>query len=172
MHWVSFLKPISCENESLMEIAKKRKMQEVLRNLINSGFKGTQEDLCEVLQKRGFDVTQSTVSRALKKMGVVKSQGIEGNKYLLQPATPFTARFDGSLAGLVTSFRHNGSIIVLKTRPGSAMFIAGYIDHHFAADILGSIAGDDTLFVAPVNCRQIEETIKKMRSFLFEEPVG
>lgn len=140
-----------------MDIKRKRKLIEVLRGLVSDGFAGTQGEIVRELKKRGFNVTQATVSRIMKQIGVLKeSKGV----YRLPSKTP--AVFRGSIADLVTGIVHNESILVVKTTAGSAMFVAGFIDHEGQDFILGTVAGDDTIFVAPKNTKDIEKAKLKL----------
>ena len=137
-----------------MQVSEKRKMIEVLRGLIGSGFIGNQAEVCEELRKKGYNVTQSTVSRTLKKMGAVKVSDAKGVRYELK-STGNEPIFRGSIGDLVLSCQNNEATIVIKTSPGSAMFVAGFIDHYCHEDIIGSVAGDDTIFLAPVSIKKI-----------------
>ncbi len=153
---------------SHMDLVMKRKMNKVLRGVIGSGFHGTQEDLKELLEEKGFAVTQSTISRALKKMEVVKVSLVDGgSKYELKPQRSLNA-YGGNVSNLVLSIKHNESMIVIKTIPGAAMFVAGFIDRYCKNEILGTVAGDDTIFAVPSSTKKIkgyiqliEESIEK-----------
>ncbi len=148
-----------------MDIRKKRKMLEVLRGLVGSGFDGNQKDICIYLNKKGFEVTQSTVSRALKNIGASKVMGKSKVRYeiRLQEVRPSYSR---SLVDLMIGMECNESQIVIKTKPGSAMFLAGFIDHYCNAEIVGTVAGDDTIFIAPRSTRSIKKHLKNIRSFI------
>lgn len=144
---------------------KKHAMKEVLRKMLMEGFGGTQEEIGEELSRMGFEVNQSTVSRALRKLGAVKSMEREGVVYRL-PADASRTGFSGSVENLIRWVRHNESIIVIRTVVGSASFIGEYLDHAKVEGILGTIAGDDTLFVAPENVREIAATAEKLSRIL------
>lgn len=130
-----------------MDAVSKRKLKQVIRGFIGDGFSGTQEDLARKIKDRGFKVTQSTISRTMNQMGVVK-EIIKGQQ-LYKLKAELKDVYRGSLSDLVLSVNYNNSTIVIKTRPGSAMFVAGFIDHEFKDTLLGTIAGDDTIFAAP-----------------------
>jgi transcriptional regulator of arginine metabolism len=148
-----------------MDIKRKRKMLEVLRGLIGSGFEGNQSDICNHLNRKGFDVTQSTVSRALKKIGASKVTGDKKVRYEIRPQET-KPNYHGSLLELMISMEANESQIVIKTNPGSAMFLAGFLDHYCKANIIGTVAGDDTIFVAPRSTRNIKKHQKAIRDFI------
>lgn len=147
-----------------MDLKTKRKLKEVIRGLIADGFLGTQKDIVKTLKAHGFKVTQSTVSRTITEMGIVKESHRGNSIYRVAP--PAKAEFPGSIAMLVNSINHNGSLIVLKTRPGTAMFVAGFLDHGAEDFVLGTVAGDDTVFVAPKKTSQIKDCIEKIKKFL------
>ncbi len=147
-----------------MEIVKKRKLKEVIRGLIGDGFTGTQIDLVKALKQRGFKVTQSTVSRSMNEMGVFKES--KDGKAVYKLNNMGSVAYRGSLGDLVIGMEHNQSLIVIKTRAGSAMFVAGFIDHECKATCLGSVAGDDTIFVAPRKPSQIAEVMDVIKKRL------
>lgn len=147
-----------------MDIASKRKLKEVIRGLIGDGFTGTQSDISKQLRSKGFKVTQSTVSRTLNEMGVTKE--LSGGKQIYKLGEKPRSHYRGSLSDLVVSIATNDSLIVIKTNPGSAMFIAGFIDHECKTTVLGTVAGDDTIFVAPQNTSKLSAVVKEIESTL------
>ena len=148
-----------------MELKKKRKMLDILRGLIGSGFEGNQEDICRYLNKKGFTVTQSTVSRALKKIGARKVSSENSIKYEITHSD-LKPNYQGSLLDLLNKVQTNESQIVLKTKPGSAMFLAGFIDYYCVKDVIGTIAGDDTIFVAPKSTKKIKIHADNVKRFI------
>jgi transcriptional regulator of arginine metabolism len=145
-----------------MDIRSKRKMKEIVRGLIGDGFEGTQLELAQALRRKGFRVTQSTVSRTLNQLGVVR-QLREGRQLYRLPSVPDrSAKQQGAWADLVRSVEHNATLVVIKTVPGSAMFVAGFIDHRCKGEILGTVAGDDTIFAAPRAGRSAEAAARSI----------
>lgn len=134
----------------------------VLRRLLADGDLSTQDELVEELSGQKFRVTQSTISRDLRKLGAVKATDPAGRTvYRLPDDISMPAMISGnSFAGLLVSIEHNGSLIVINTTPGSASLVARQLDQTKPEGILGTIAGDDTIFVAPVSPRKIEQTIE------------
>ncbi len=138
----------------------------VLRQIIREGEAYTQEEICSALRKRQFDVTQSTVSRDLRRIGAVKTVNDEGEITYRLPDEfqVMTPRLSHDLTGLVTEIQSNENIIVMHTTPGSASLIARHIDGKRASlNILGTIAGDDAIFVVPGSTRKISGIIKMMK---------
>jgi transcriptional regulator of arginine metabolism len=108
----------------------------------------TQEELLGALAAAGFRATQATLSRDLARLGARRVSRPEGGTvYELADG----AGEDGlaALRALVTSIAANASIVVIRTHPGSAPAIARAIDLARPPEVLGTIAGDDTIFVAP-----------------------
>lgn len=131
-----------------------------LRRLLAAGEISTQEELVEELGRQKFRVTQSTISRDLRKLGAVKGQDPAGRTVYRLPDDVIAPVMTGNgLAGLVVNIQHNGSLIVINTTVGSASLVARQLDQTKPEGILGTIAGDDTIFVAPVSARKIEQTI-------------
>jgi transcriptional regulator of arginine metabolism len=116
--------------------------------LIRSRHPATQEELLAALRAAGFDATQATLSRDLARLGARRASAPEGGtRYELADED----RRDGlaAVAGLVASVASNGAMVVVRTHPGSAPAVARAVDLAALPDALGTIAGDDTVFVAP-----------------------
>ena len=149
-----------------MNLVMKRKMIEVLRGVIGSGHEGNQEDLIAILHSKGFIITQSTISRALKKIGAIKiSLESGGSRYELKSNTPIRS-YGGSLSSLILSINSNETMIVIKTTPGAAMFVAGFFDHYCRDFILGTIAGDDAIFCIPSSNKKIKSCEKSIETYI------
>jgi transcriptional regulator of arginine metabolism len=103
---------------------------------------GSQEQLAELLRERGVGCTQATLSRDLRDMGVTRVAGTSGPRYQLDPRAAYRQALRKVVGMEILDVRHNGSLVVVRT-------LAGYLDEGGIPDILGTVAGDDTLFVAP-----------------------
>lgn len=111
---------------------------------------GTQEELSEALKNEGFTVTQATVSRDIKEMRLIKVPGKSGvYKYASIHETEgvVSERFTRIFKNSVVSIESAGNIIVIKTLVGAANAAAVSIDALSFEEILGTIAGDDTIFL-------------------------
>jgi transcriptional regulator of arginine metabolism len=140
---------------------------EALQELLEGGRAGSQEEIREKLETQGFVVTQSTVSRDLRRLGAVKNLDEDGRTvYRLATETAPPPLKGPSLGDLISSIDTNGSIVVIHTTPGSANLVARHLDHYRPGGILGTIAGDDTIFVAPGAANQVEATIGAIRQSL------
>ena len=127
---------------------------EALRLIISSQQLGSQDELLNALQKEGFKLTQATLSRDLKQLKVAKAASMSGNYVYVLPnetmykrvATPNSIREMMRVPGFV-SINFSGNMGIIKTRPGYASSIAWNIDNSDIPVILGTIAGDDTIFI-------------------------
>lgn len=127
---------------------------EALRLIISSQQLGSQDELLNALQKEGFKLTQATLSRDLKQLKVAKAATMGGNYVYVLPnetmykrvSSPASVREMMQMSGFVSA-NFSGNIGVIKTRPGYASSIAWHIDNSDIPMILGTIAGDDTIFI-------------------------
>lgn len=117
-----------------------------IRELINSHPIEDQETLVELIKKKyGIDTNQSIVSRDLRQLGVSKHQ--VNNRMIYELKEHDASREILRLA--IIGVDHNETLIVIKTLPGLADFVGDYLDMHEDLPILGNIAGENTIFVAP-----------------------
>jgi transcriptional regulator of arginine metabolism len=139
-----------------------------LYEILAKGDLSTQEEFVEELRTQKFEVTQSTISRDLRRIGAVKVTGPGGTVVYRLPEeqSALPAVVTSGLRGLLLDIGHNGSMIVIHTSPGSASLVARHLDSMKPRGILGTIAGDDTVFVAPASVREIRATIQEITSEL------
>lgn len=143
-----------------------QKRHELLKQLLREGAASTQEELCEALGQKKFDVTQSTVSRDLRRIGAIKTTNAENEIVYKMPESSreFLPRMSHDLNGLVVDIQSNENIIVLHTTPGSASLVATHLDSmRQNMGILGTIAGDDAIFVVPASVKKIPSIVKKIK---------
>jgi len=111
----------------------------------------SQTELAELLAGDGVQVTQATLSRDLEELGAVKISGAylipEDGKRPLRETSQGPARLLRLLRELLTGVDASGNIAVLRTPPGAAQFLASALDRSGLTDVVGTIAGDDTIFV-------------------------
>ncbi|MEX2180578.1 MAG: arginine repressor [Gemmatimonadaceae bacterium] len=150
----------------------KRERQHAILELIGAREIGSQEELRQLLHKRGWDVTQSTLSRDLRDLRVARVPTAGGLRYVVADG----ATDDGSRAPLAAILPQLflrldgvGHLIVLKTVIGGAQPIASAIDAEASSDILGTIAGDDTILMI---CRseQTRERVARRLTGLARRP--
>jgi transcriptional regulator of arginine metabolism len=130
-----------------MTVARHRR--EAVARILRSRAIGTQEALLEALRAAGFEATQATLSRDLARLGARRVSRPEGGTVYELGEGGGEADGFAALRGLVSAIAWNASLVVIRTHPGSAPAIARAIDLAELPEVLGTIAGDDTVFVAP-----------------------
>jgi transcriptional regulator of arginine metabolism len=151
----------------------KERRQRAILTLVATRPIHSQEELAEMLEAQGFETTQATISRDIKDLGLAKLSIKNGNgnghqfKYVLPtPQLSFASRLHRAVTELVTNIASSVNLIVLRTPPGSAMLVATAIDEAQWPEIIGSIAGDDTIMVIvrdPKETPIIVQRFKDMR---------
>lgn len=132
---------------------KKSKRQQKILDLITAKNISTQEELNELLEKSGIFVNQSSVSRDLDELGIIKVNGFYSLPQIQNQANAF------GLVGLETA----GDVLVIaKCEPGLASAIAVLIDRAKIPEIVGTIAGDDTIFIAVKDKNHQKLVVKKV----------
>jgi len=115
-----------------------------------------QTELADLLAAEGVQVTQATLSRDLDELGAVKVRAADGvpayvipedGNAVLRPSEATPARLQRLLRELLTGVDASGNVVVLRTPPGAAQFLASALDRSGLADVVGTIAGDDTILV-------------------------
>lgn len=149
--------------------------QDAIRRLLRSRAVSTQEELGELLAGEGFDVTQATLSRDLAQLGAMRvSLPAGGTVYTLESAPPPAGEERlRELGELVTGVDDNDALVMLRTRPGAAGAVALALDGARLAEVMGSIAGDDTIFVAPARGRSTRALARRLKALFGKEaPFG
>ena len=125
----------------------------------------SQEDLAQALTQAGFDVNQATLSRDLREMGIVRLPTATGSKYSFVSDTD-DARLRALLAYEVKSIACNESLVVVKTLAGRAQGVAELIDSMKHPEILATLAGDNTIFIAPRSVQSIDQVVAALKEFI------
>ncbi|MGQ9672630.1 MAG: arginine repressor [Candidatus Aminicenantales bacterium] len=129
----------------------KTQRQQALRSIILEKGIGDQQELVEALAKKGFATTQATISRDLQEMGFVKIRlGPGQSKYeLLDKASEqiIWDRLRVLFHNFVVAIKSTKNLVLIKTSPGNANGVASLIDGLARPEILGTVAGDDTILV-------------------------
>jgi transcriptional regulator of arginine metabolism len=132
----------------------KRNRLQVISEILRTTVVGSQEELLKILNDKQCEVTQATLSRDLKLLKVAKTPLSNGDyKYILpsynKPLPAETTANTLISHGAVMSLEFSGQLAVVKTKPGYASAIAWDIDNKASEQVLGTIAGDDTVLVIP-----------------------
>ena len=130
--------------------------------LLREGVVHRQEDLVRLLRAQGHDVTQSSISRDLRDLGVLKASG----RYVLPPDEVSRTQGDfAMLAQFVRGLKRAGpSLTVLKTTIGAAQSVAVAIDRAEWPEVAGTISGDDTIFIATATGRAQDELVTRLQT--------
>ncbi|HEY8530798.1 MAG TPA: arginine repressor [Limnochorda sp.] len=129
----------------------KRRRQAAILQIVREREVRTQEELAELLRQAGIEVTQATISRDIKELGLVKEPVPGGGyRYVLarqEPPVDWLERARLAFREFVVSLRSSGNLVLIKTTTGAAHSVAAAIDALAWPEILGSIAGDDTVLL-------------------------
>ncbi len=144
-----------------MDAEQLERRQAVVR-ILREGVVHRQEDLVRLLREEGHDVTQSSISRDLRDLGVLKASG----RYVLPPDEVSRTQGDfAMLAQFVRGLKRAGpSLTVLKTTIGAAQSVAVAIDRAEWPEVAGTISGDDTIFIATATGRAQDELIARLQT--------
>ena len=141
--------------------------QYAIRQAILSRAIANQEDLRREVARRGDAVTQATLSRDLKELGVSRETGGNGTRYILRSdAEVRTLR--PLVSAEVISLVANESLIVVRTLPGCASTVGEFVDLQHHPSILGTVAGDNTLLVIPASARHTKHVLTLLTRSLIE----
>lgn len=127
----------------------KTKRQDRICDLIAKFVIETQDDLIERLNEEGYSVTQATISRDIRELRISKVLGENGKYHYTLPkqaTDPLKKDLRHTYMDSVTSVACGGNIVVIKTHPGLAQAVAAGIDAMHIPELLGCVAGDDTIF--------------------------
>ncbi len=125
----------------------------------------TQGELASAMRKAGFRTTQATLSRDMKELGIAWVHTPSGAKYMLNPEQE-EERLATLIGMEVEHIEANETTIMIKTLPGRAQGVAEIIDRLQLPTVLGTLAGDNTVFILPRSVKKINETVNALRSVL------
>ena len=145
--------------------------QDKILELIDKYEIETQEMLANLLKENGYNVTQATVSRDIKELQLVKTLSSGGRSKYAAPyagtaVNPAADRFVKIFKNTLVNVTSSGNIIVLKTLTGCASAAAEAVDSLDLSSIVGSIAGDNTIFVLVDNEANVPELLKKFKGLI------
>ncbi len=155
-----------------MKPSKSQRQSRILQ-IIRERSIETQEELVEVLRKTGMEVTQATISRDIKELGIVKVSTGEGKqKYVPMDRSGEVAsgRLMKVFSEAVIIIEVAVNFVIIKTLPGMAQAAASALDSMHLSDLLGSLAGDDTVFLATASDAKAQELRSKLISLSQSDP--
>ena len=147
----------------------KKERQQMIREILENNKIDTQDELIKKLKENGFSATQATMSRDIKELKLTKiSDGINGYYYVFPSTVGVNDinKLNASLTHLILSVNCAQNIIVIKTHAGMAQAVATGIDNIKSDDILGCVAGDDTIFVVITNNDVAQEIGAKIKTMI------
>jgi transcriptional regulator of arginine metabolism len=145
----------------------KSRRQRAILTLVATRPVHSQDELVALLERQGFEVTQATVSRDVKELGLAKvpiksERGDEIFKYVVpSAAVNYVSRLHRAVAELVTTIAGSANLIVMHTSPGSAMMVASAVDEAAWPEILGTIGGDDTILVVVGSAQEMPYVMQR-----------
>lgn len=144
------------------------KLIHVFKRLLKEQCYGSQGQLAGALALQGFDnMSQAKISRLLSKLGAVKTRNANNEMIYILPDELAVPKSKQSIESVVLSVKHNNMQIILKTGIGGAPLISRMLDSMGeAVGILGTLAGDDTIFIAPDNVDNIDSITQSIRTLL------
>ena len=137
----------------------------LVKTLISAGGISNQTQLQKVLKQKGVKVTQATLSRDLNELGIARVPNSKGYAYKLGASGDENA-LKFHLAEEIISVKSNENIIVIRTFPGRAQGVAAFIDRQETEEMIGTIAGDDTIIIVPSSVKRIKKTIDQIKTIL------
>ena len=149
---------------------------DAIRRIVTEHPVASQEHLTELLRREGFPVTQATLSRDLKRLGIGKAPTADGRyTYLpsegeVKPGTDGTYVQDFKRGFLAVEF--SGAFGLMRTLPGHASSVASALDHLHIREVLGTIAGDDTVLVVPRDGVTPSRLLRALRARIPDLPAG
>lgn len=149
--------------------SKQEEEFKAFKEILNAESYGSQGEIVDALKEMGFaNISQSKVSRMLSKFGAVRARNAKGDMVYCMPPELGMPTAKSPLKLLVLDVTHNGVMIIIRTTPGAAQLIARLLDSLGKSDgVLGTIAGDDTIFIAPASVEKIDQITQKVED-LFE----
>lgn len=157
------------ETTGICVSTKQEEELKAFKEILNAESYGSQGEIVDALKELGFaNISQSKVSRMLSKFGAVRARNAKGAMVYCMPPELGMPTAKSPLKQLVLDVTNNGVMIIIRTTPGAAQLIARLLDSLSKSDgVLGTIAGDDTIFIAPASIERINQITQKVED-LFE----
>jgi transcriptional regulator of arginine metabolism len=149
------------------ETRKAEPLVDALRVLLMGRKASSQEAICSALEKLGYEINQTKVSRLLRKIGAIKVENEQGQTVYSLPREPAPPSMNTQIRDVILDIVANETLVVIFTSPGSASMVARVLDYNqITTEILGTIAGDDTIFVAPKTIKDIRKLTEEIKGLL------
>ncbi|WP_395341386.1 transcriptional regulator ArgR [Ningiella sp. W23] len=148
-----------------MTSSKQDELVKAFKEILNTESYGSQGEIVSALKNLGFDnISQSKVSRMLSKFGAVRTRDARGDMVYCLPPELGMPTAKSPVKQLVLDIVHNNVMVIIRTSPGAAQLIARLLDSLSHTDgVLGTIAGDDTIFIAPADINDIDDLRQRVQ---------
>lgn len=143
---------------------KQERLQEIRNIIINQDIE-SQEELLQLLNEKGYSTTQATLSRDIRQLKIAKIH-VDGNYVYRFPERGPMQQIQNEQTQLYSNIEFSGNLAIVKTPPGYAMGVAGDIDRHAPKEIVGTIAGDDTILIIPREGYSRKQVAKALARFI------
>ena len=139
-----------------------------IKELLSNRFISSHDNLVKMLDSEGILVTQATLSRDFAELGVIRTITEKGPRYILDSHE--SGKQIAKLIGFeILNVQHNESLVVVRTLAGRAQGIAHFIDRLNNPEIIGTVAGDDTVMVIPSSHNHIENLVTLIKKMMTEQ---
>ncbi|HUX59709.1 MAG TPA: hypothetical protein VMV32_00240 [Ignavibacteriaceae bacterium] len=139
-----------------------------IKELLSNRFISSHDNLVKMLDSEGIMVTQATLSRDFAELGVIRTITEKGPRYILDSHE--SGKQIAKLIGFeILNVQHNESLVVVRTLAGRAQGIAHFIDRLNNPEIIGTVAGDDTVMVIPSSHNHIENLVTLIKKMMTEQ---
>jgi transcriptional regulator of arginine metabolism len=148
-----------------LKLRRQTRIKEILNDFVISN----QEDLSKKLKEEGYVVTQATLSRDFAELGVIRTLFNGSARYILNADE--SGKQIAKLIGFeILNIEHNESLVLVRTLSGRAQGVAHYIDRLNKEEILGTVAGDDTVLIIPNSHKSIPAIVSLIKKIMTELP--
>ena len=146
----------------------KQRRHFTIKQIIAHQVISSQDELCQALEKAGIEVTQATLSRDMKELGIARVHSANRIRYVLDVESE-ERRLMPLIGYEIESIDANESMIVIKTLPGRAQGVAEMIDNMRHPAVLGTLAGDNTIFITPSSVAKVDDVLKLIKNMMTEK---
>lgn len=144
----------------------------LITDLLSRGPVASQEELLAALRRSGEEVTQATISRDIRALGIVKGPGgytLPGAGGGVGPVATGDAHLRETLRQHVLTITPAHALLVLRTAPGHASLVGAALDRHPPAQVVGTVCGDDTIFIATPDPQAARELATSLTTLMTED---
>ncbi len=135
-----------------------------IKRLIYEHRVSSQDELVRLLAAEGVHCTQATLSRDLRDMSIIRRNTAAGPIYMADKSAGYIEALRRVVGMEILNVRHNSNMVVIRTLAGRAEGVAGFLDHWGHDNILGTVAGDDTVFLVPADMTRIKKLVQDIQT--------